>query len=356
MPRKALKQRPDGRYRCVYDGHYFYGSTSREAYAKLDAYKLEQAQGLRHDMSGITVSEYAEKWLPIHRAKSCTRSKQTYQRILLSFCASVGTESRMKDITHSDIIAYYNSLDGLSSSYIAKHVQTIRGMLYDAFEDGVIPRNPTRDASQPEGTQGTHRPLEPWERDLVHQLASSHRFGIAAMLMLYGGLRRGEVLAFDIDRDCDFKSKRIYIREAVSFSENIRGDISSTKTNAGIRDLPMFEPLFDALKGKHGLAAPSATGARMTESSFTRTWQSYIYHLSLLSDGKPITIRTHDFRHSFCTMICDAGVDIKTAMQWMGHADEKMIRKIYDHVTAQREKAAQENTAALINKMLKGSK
>ena len=34
-----------------------------------------------------------------------------------------------------------------------------------------------------------------------------------------------------------------------------------------------------------------------------------------LNKFEKITIRTHDFRHSFCTMICEAGVDIKTAME-----------------------------------------
>ncbi len=32
-------------------------------------------------------------------------------------------------------------------------------------------------------------------------------------------------------------------------------------------------------------------------------------------------------------MLRDAGVDLKLAMKWMGHADEKMILKIYDHIS-----------------------
>lgn len=35
-------------------------------------------------------------------------------------------------------------------------------------------------------------------------------------------------------------------------------------------------------------------------------------------------------------MLRDAGVDIKLAMQWMGHADEKMILRIYDHINQYR--------------------
>lgn len=32
-------------------------------------------------------------------------------------------------------------------------------------------------------------------------------------------------------------------------------------------------------------------------------------------------------------MLRDAGVDLKLAMRWMGHADEKMILRVYDHVS-----------------------
>ena len=71
-------------------------------------------------------------------------------------------------------------------------------------------------------------------------------------------------------------------------------------------------------------------------------------------DGRfePITIRTHDFRHSFCTMICEAGVDVKTAMAWMGHSDAKMIQQIYDHLTKERERQAEKNTAKMIDEKI----
>ena len=57
-------------------------------------------------------------------------------------------------------------------------------------------------------------------------------------------------------------------------------------------------------------------------------------------DWKSWTVRPHDLRHSFCVMLRDAGVDMKLAIQWMGHADEKMILKIYDHVTDLRIRSA----------------
>ncbi len=57
-------------------------------------------------------------------------------------------------------------------------------------------------------------------------------------------------------------------------------------------------------------------------------------------DWKEWTVRPHDLRHSFCVMLRDAGVDLKLAIKWTGHADEKMILKIYDHITDLRIRSA----------------
>lgn len=70
-----------------------------------------------------------------------------------------------------------------------------------------------------------------------------------------------------------------------------------------------------------------------------------------LSDWKTFSVRPHDFRHSYCTMLRDAGTDLKLAMKWMGHADEKMILKIYDHVTDFRT----EQALSTLEKMTSGS-
>ena len=44
-------------------------------------------------------------------------------------------------------------------------------------------------------------------------------------------------------------------------------------------------------------------------------------------DFEVANVRSHDFRRTYCTMLYDAGIDLKTAQAWMGHADEKMILK-----------------------------
>lgn len=381
MPRKSYKRRADGRYRIMHDGIAFYSSVGgpvSEAQEKIRQYEIDKANGLRMEMGGITVLQYAVKWLPIHRHSASTAAYNQYAQMLEKFCGHVGNEKRMRDVSKSDIVDYYNSISERSKSYITKAAALIRAMFLDAVDDGVIVKSPCQSAKRPEGLSGTHRPLENWEREIVHKLAEEgHSFGLAAMLMLYAGLRRGEVLALDIDRDVDFNEGLIYVREAVSFSEGIDGRIKAPKTDAGVRAIPLLHQLRNALEGKHGKAFEPA-GGKTSLSAFQRAWESYISKAEELANGgrnrrwygktkadtkylrthdampewKHFTVRTHDFRHSYCTMICDAGVDIKTAMCWMGQSDATMIQKIYDHVTKLREQRAAQKTAEQVEKML----
>lgn len=376
MPKKSYKKRADGRYAVYRDRKPFYGQTIAEAEQKRLQYDLAQKQGLDAERQGLRVSAYAEQWLPVYRGEACEKSYRFYAKVLDSFITFV-RDPRMKDVRKTDIVAFYNTLSGYSQSHIDKHVHTIHGLFSAAREDGIIPKDPTRDAKPPKGTEGTyaHRPLEDWERELVHkmvdveyrarnQLRHGHPFAAAAMVMLYQGLRREEVLALDIDRDVDFENNMLHVREAISYATTHRGDVAPPKTEKGSRSMPLFKPVRDVLQGRHGLLVQPVHASQMTDSAFQSMWSSYKYQMGVLhnkglrprwdSEGvfEPITIRTHDFRHSFCTMICEAGVDIKTAMTWMGHSDEKMIRQIYEHVTQKRLRQAEQNTAKMIDKLM----
>ena len=65
-------------------------------------------------------------------------------------------------------------------------------------------------------------------------------------------------------------------------------------------------------------------------------------HKALIAAGQelqpwiPFDIVPYNLRHSFCTMCRDSGVEINTCRRWMGHADAKMILKVYDSVSEDR--------------------
>ena len=350
MPRTNLKKRADGRYRKLFNGIPFYGLTEKEAIDKANAYKRDIEAGLRAEQAGITVSAYAKQWVTIHKAHVGTKQYNDCVHHLNRMCDRIGYK-RLRDVVMSDIQEVFNDLQGYGKDTISHATTTINALFRTAQIDRLILYNPCQAAKRPKGVAGTHRALEEWERDVIHQMAG-HSFYPAVMTMLYAGLRRGEVLALNIDRDVDFKAREIHVREAVRYESN-QPILGSTKTKAGERIVPLVNELADVLRGKHGLIAGNSKGNHMSERSFRSAWNSFItkaeemmnkdskrwygnrtgQNKAKMPPWKELNIRTHDFRHSYCTMLYELGIDIKTAQIWMGHADEAMTRQIYTHLS-----------------------
>ncbi len=82
---------------------------------------------------------------------------------------------------------------------------------------------------------------------------------------------------------------------------------------------------------------------------FQRAWDTYLLDLDMLygnvkerkSKYDPnfkgvVGIRRftpHQLRHTFCTMLYNAGVDVVTARDQLGHADIKTTLSIYTHLS-----------------------
>lgn len=263
MPRQRLEKRKDGRFVCRYDDKYFYGKTQAEATRKRDAYISELESGYSPESETTTFAEYSQTWLETYRGDCIKRSKDQYESFI-KYCIDHLRKKRMRDITATDIQKLYNSLTGYSESYIHKFATTVRGIFKAAMEDGVVIRNPTLTPTPPKGASGEHRNIELWERKLVVDTCQNHRFGLAAMVMLYAGLRRGEALFLDIDRDVDFEKKTLTVRGAVSFGEGNQPVASDGKTEYAQRTIPLNDILADALKGHHGLLVARESGQLMS--------------------------------------------------------------------------------------------
>lgn len=350
MPRpkkQHLKQRKDGRYCCRYHGLQFMGATEDEALEAREEYKRLVAAGA-FAPENIRFAEYGAKWVKAYKSHLTDGPYNTHVRMLNRWLEKNGNQL-MTEITSTDVISYYQMFSGMSASTLNSARDTIKGVFKAALADGIIQKDPAANVKPPRGTKGTHREITLEERHLIH--ATDHRLRLPVLVMLYTGLRRGEVMALDIDRDVDFNKMELTVNEAIRFDETGKPMIVDPKTEAGHRTIPMLEGLANELQGHHGMLCLSAKGIRMTESAWSRAWESYLYALGKTKNGcpkrwaksvwKPVEIRPHDLRHSFCTMLYDSGVDLKTAMRWMGHADQTMTMRIYTHLTETRQKEAE---------------
>ena len=297
----------------------------------------------------------------------------------------------MSSVTPDDVARVWKHFAGQSKSQIRKAGYLYRRLFDSAMESGYCRRNPFRSDAviAPKGTEGSHRAIEDWERQLIE--TTPHRMQLAALVMLYAGLRRGEVVALQYNH---VKDQHFVVQQAVTFA-GAAPLVKGTKNESSMRLVPVLAPLVPWFYDKDGSPVrqfgyiiPSADGMLCSQSAWKRAWESYIAALETKLNGiekrwyhrtkdfkqshpaewanyeklrktKPkqaeayrlmgwqsVSIRPHDLRHSFCEWAITNGVGPKTLMHWMGHSDERMIMRIYDHVTARRESSAIE----LLNK------
>ena len=366
MPRakkQHLTKRADGRYRCKYKNQEFYGWTEEEALEAREQYKRAESMGDVYRPS-VTVTEYALKWLPRTYPSVSSSTKRGLAIHLEKLIKRIGSV-QMSNVIPSQIKEVFTEdYKDKSNSYIRGAHQLYCALFDAAVADRICRFNPAREKSaQPhKGTVSSHRAITDQERQWIDTLCLDHRARPAVMLMLYAGLRPQEAKALNIDRSVDFKNGVIKLSEFVHLDGYNDYKITNEgKTAKATREIPLLKPAREAIEDRHGMLVSSISGDPVTVQAWRSAWESYVFcmetaingcekrwygktkeHKAILAAGgtlppwKEFTVVPYDLRHSFCTMCRDNGVELNTCISWMGHADSKMILKVYDEVSADR--------------------
>lgn len=337
MPRKRKGERADGRIQIQLDlgrdqdgkrvRKYFYGKTRAEAERKKAAY-LEQASGVRYDADMI-LSEWIEAYLsaypshanPLYRAQNIV----PYNRLRTAL-----GERLLSSIREVDLQRFMISMKDYSASTLSKQLQVIKSVFAKARKNKLIADDPAEDLTAPKGTSGTHRALTRDEIKLILGRWNTCPAGIWCMLMLFAGLRRSEMMA--LDWSCvDMTERTLTVRQVGVLLNNKMIVQNRAKSKAGLRIIPIVEPLYNVFKSipdanRCGFVCLSANGAALTETAFRRGIERFTHILGY-------SFRSHDLRHTFCTMLYSSGVDVKTAAYLMGHSDVTVTMKVYTHLS-----------------------
>lgn len=330
----------------------FYGKTRTEALAARDKYKKEREMGLAAD-GNPTVAEWVDKCLVLYRtnvnehyvkedAVPYRRLKDTIGKMLV------------KDVREADLQKVLNEFaSGMSYSSVSKYYHAMKLVFSKARKNKLIIDDPSEDLSMPKAQKGTHRALEKYEVDCITQNWDKHRCGIWAMLMLLAGVRRGEMMALDW-KNVDMENRKLQIREVAVVASNKTVVEERAKTDAGIRVIPICEPLYNCLnsvdvKDRVGFVCKSASGGPLSKSAYDRGWDSYNLKMDALLDNKKFSVRAHDLRHTFATALYDAGVDVKTAQYYLGHSDIRMTMDLYTHISKERESVQREKMITFLD-------
>ena len=357
----------------------FYGRTWTEACAKRDEYKARMEDGIVDD--DITVSQWIDTYLSLYRKKVNDAYKNNdavpYNRL-----RKVLGPKAVRDVREVDLQHALNAVDGMSYSTVTKYHRAITNLFERARKNRIIKDNPAEYLDIPNSKKGSHRALQRWESDCILQHWDKHLAGIWAMLMMLAGLRRGEMIALNWD-NIDMDNRHLTVCEAAVIDVNQTSIEERAKTPAGIRTLPICAPLWDALntipaENRIGLVCTSANGKQLSESAFERGWDGFNLAMQRVMNGEDVdqrgrrkkledkikdseaqgrqyiifNVKAHDLRHTFATALYDAGIGVKEAQYYLGHADIRMTLALYTHLSQEREKASRSQLVGFLDAWL----
>ena len=189
-------------------------------------------------------------------------------------------------------------------------------------------------AKLPASTQKKVEVLSEQELTVLSKaLSPSTKITCAVMLALHAGLRVGEVCALRAS-DIDFLAGTIHVRRSVqriTLHGVSRLLVQRPKSDSSERIIPLHPELLLLLKRVSAKLPPDAylmTG-RADRPMDPRTCQ---YQFTVLLRRCGIRHRGfHALRHTFATRCVEAGADIKSVSELLGHADIKTTLKLYVH-------------------------
>ena len=314
--------------------------------------ELENATPLFHPE--MTVADWSQEWLKTYNSNLRVSSFERNRGILANHLCSQLGHMTLTSIRPIHLQQLLNRLaeEGKSLDTIKHVLQTLNRLFASAQENQLIADNPAKALTLPQcAAPQSHRALTARERKILLRTATTHRAGPWVLFLLYTGLRPGESMALDIG---DVHDGLIDVSKAIDGRTN---DIKTPKSQAGIRSVPIPQPL-KRLLPEEGSLPPERplftqfdrtkehqpTDRRHTKQSLKGLWNSFALamqdvekemianrEISRASENlSPLT--PYDLRHTYCTDLAKSGVPLVTASKLMGHSSVNLTARIYTHV------------------------
>ena len=350
--------------------HYVSGYTKDEVAVKKALLRKELEEGARLRTGSMTVREWSQEWL--HRYKEKKVNERYYKDIegvLRNWVLPAIGGYPIKKVKQMDIQALMDNLSGKSSSLINKVYSIVNNMFTKAVYNDLIPRTPVVDIVKPTpAVKRVRRSLTAEERKVLIQTALEFRGGEFYLIMLYAGLRPGEVAALKWE-NVDFTDNIIKVCEMMKSNGKIT---NSGKTANATRVVFLSASLKEVLlriweersPRPDDYVAPqrrkSLRHMHHTKTSLRIMWEAFrlamhvhmggevgtyeeaytnsktgkrasVNHAMPVDDRVAADLVPYCLRHTYCTDLRAAGVPIEVAKDLMGHADISLTAKIYSH-------------------------
>ena len=319
-------------------------TTEKELEQKYRAKLMELAKNDFRFAKTATVANFFKRYMQYYVRPMRPGARHDKEARLQRYLVDPLGGYELSSITTPMLQKLLNDQSDKSKSFLAKLKGELTAFFEAAEDEALVPRNPCKRLFLPACESKERRALTEEERKTFLAAANRQKHGLIFLFIYYCGLRPGEARALTF-ADIDYENHTVNVNKAL---EDRTGEIKSPKTKSGYRTVPIPDELFAKLPpaGKGYLFKGDQSGKLLSSSNYKRSWQSILnfmdiemgaktYRNKILPDTSVVdrNITPYYLRHTYCSMLAENGVDIKTAQYFMGHSNISVTANIYQHVT-----------------------
>lgn len=286
------------------------------------------------------LADYFEAWIELYKKGSVRRV--TLEKYLnnLKQIQRIAPNVKLKDVNrkvYQQILNAY-ALTHEKQTVIDFHHQ-IKGMLLDAVDEDLIPKDPTRKAifkgKAPRAKKRKY--LNQFElHNLLEDLDLGNEINFDWLILLIAktGVRYAEALGVT-PKDFDFRTSTLSINKTWDYKTNT--GFQPTKNKSSVRTIPIdfrlamqFQNLIHDLPADKPIFVPDES-RHVWNSTPNKVLERHCKKIGI----EPITI--HGLRHTHASLLMGSGVSIASISKRLGHSSINTTQKVYVHLISELE-------------------
>jgi site-specific recombinase XerD len=314
--------------------------------------KRDVLDGIDYSAGEITVSALVDRYISTRRGLK-ENTLRAYGTIIQRIHNSDFGKRQVKTVKVSDAKLWLISLHdgGIKRNTICIVQSVVRPAFEMAVEDDIIRKNPFKFklADLIPDDADTRNALTKEQQEQYLQCVREYHGGAYyddVVVLLGTGLRVSELYGLTKD-DIDFDNRRVHVRRQLCRTAERPYFTTPPKTKSGVRDVPMTDTVYETLlrvvqnrpRPKVELLVDGCSGfifldklgkpkVAMHLEGHMRNVQKCVYARFGSTFPK---VTPHVLRHTFCTNLQQAGIDVKSLQYLMGHSNVSVTLDIYTH-------------------------
>jgi integrase len=332
----------DGRGKRIYVTRF--GTSQSAALRRLREALAERERGITRRSDRYTVAEAARDWLQFGLNGRDANTITAWRSVVENYVVPGLGATKVKELTARDVETWLHGMSAqVGRATLVKARQAVRRSLRRAVVHELVIRNVAEYVELPEGLPG--RPSKSFtaaQADAILRGTRDHRMHAYIVVSLLTGARTEEMRALRWDQVELEPRAGVPPHIMVWRSVRRRGD---TKTRKSRRTIALPQLCVEALRlqGVRQQQERAAAGQKWVEQGLVFTTKvggpldannvRRDFRVALKSVGgiTPEEWTPRELRHSFVSLLSDAGVPIEDISRLVGHAGTTVTELVYRH-------------------------